>query len=108
MTVNQDIRDDIAAHDIDLRRVDGAIRRKVDQRFDKLGQDLKVLTVTIDPHGAVRIGARKRRLKKLQKEARALVSAAYSEINVMVAKDLKRLTRAESEAVNQSIEEALP
>jgi len=107
-TVNEQILDSFAEHDIDLRKLDGDIRNKVDRILVELGKDLKVLLVRIDPHGATRLDARKRRTKRLREEARPLISDAYVRIGRLVRHDLRRLSKVESKAANRIVRDAIP
>lgn len=107
-SVNEDIRDSFAEHDIDLRKLDGDIRNKVDAVLRRLGQDLKKLTLRIDPNSAQHLDARKRRVSRLRKEARPVISAAYVQIARIVKSDLRRLSKVESKASLKIIEDNLP
>ena len=108
MSVNDDIRDEFATHDIDLRRVDGGIQNQVDKILVQLGKDLKVLTVKIDPNGTTRRDAQKRRTKKLREESRPLINEAYVKISALVRSDLRRISKVESKASLSIIREAIP
>lgn len=108
MSTNTDIRDSLAEHDIDLRRVDGGIRRRVERRLDELGRDLKGLMAKIDAHGAQHTDSREGRLVKLEKEAKALIDEAYAEINKLVGADLRAVAKTESAAILGAVAESLP
>lgn len=107
-SVNDNILDSFAEHDIDLRKLDGHIRNQVDKILLELGRDLKALLVRIDPNGAQRSGAKRRRIKKLREESRSVISAAYRDIAALVRKDLRRLSKLESRAALSIIEDNLP
>lgn len=108
MSTNTDIRDSLAEHDIDLRRVDGGIRKRVEKRLDELGRELRGLIAKVDAHGAQHADAREGRLAKLEKEAKALVDEAYAEIGKLVGADLRAVAKTESAAILGAVAESLP
>jgi len=108
MTVNQDIRDDLVAHDIDIRKLTGSIQRQVDGRLDRMARDIKRAMSDHDPFGATRKDARTNRAKALDEETKEIVATAYREIDSLVRDDLQRAARVESVAVNEVIQENLP
>lgn len=105
MSINEAIRDDLVAHDIDLRRVDGDVRNKIDRRFDQLNRELKELLVRHDVHGASRLSTKQRRLKKYEVDARKAINEAFSEINTLVGKTLRGIAEAEAAAIVDTIQE---
>ena len=107
-SVNDQIHEDLISHDIDLRRIDADCRLRAEKRLDRLGSDLADLTRRIDPVSATRNDTRKRRLAKLERQARELIREAYADIAKENAKDLKRVARAESEKTIDTIAENLP
>lgn len=107
MSVNEDIRDDLVAHDIDLRRLDGAVRNQVDKHFDELSGKLQELLAKHDPYGAVRTRTRQRRIRKYQADARKAINEALTEINAIVRKNLRGVARTEATAVIDSIVESI-
>lgn len=107
MSVNEDIRDDLVAHDIDLRRLDGAVRNEIDRRYDELGTKLQELLAKHNPHGAVRVGARKRRLRKYEADARKAINEALTDISKIIRKNLRGVARTEATAVIDSIVESI-
>ena len=106
-SVNDKIHDDLIAHDVTLRRIDGACRRHAEARLDRLSADLKALTIEIDPFGTDRLGARQRRLARLEKKARTLTVEAYADIAKENRSDLKRVGAIETEVSKQVIEDNL-
>lgn len=107
-SVNDQIHDSLIASDIDLRKVTGDTQNKTEKRLDKLGADLKRLTIEIDPFGTTRKDARERREAKLEKESSILIREAYSEIARQNNRDLKDLAEAESENIAQVLEKHIP
>lgn len=107
-SVNDKIHDDLIAHDVTVRRIDGACRRNAEARLDKLSLDLKALTIKIDPFGTDRLDARQRRVAKLEKEARIITAEAFADIARKNKEDLKRIARIESEVSATVIEDNLP
>lgn len=107
MSLNEDIRDDLVEHDIDVRRVDGDLRNRIDKRYDELNRELRELLVRHDPHGAKRIGTRKKRLAAYEKDARKAVNAALTDINALIRKTISGIARAETSAVIDSIVESI-
>ena len=108
MTVNTDIRDDLTAHDIDIRKLTGSIQSQVERRLDQMAKDVKGALSKHDPFGATRKDARINRAKALDDETKEIVSTAYREIDKLVREDLQRAARVESVSVNQVIQENLP
>lgn len=108
MTVSEDVRDDLTAHDVDIHRLIGDVRRKTEQRLDILSTDLRALAVKIDPHGAQRNDAKERRLVRLEKESKPIIENAYRDIAKFTDDNLVRLAQLESKAVVSTIEENLP
>ena len=107
-SVNDQIHDDLISSDIELRKVTGDCQNKTERRLDRLGGDLKKLTVEIDPFGTSRKDARERRLARLEKESADLIREAYSDIAKENNRDLKALARAESENIAQVLEKHIP
>ena len=108
MSVNEDIRDDLVAHDIDLRRVDGDVRNRIDKRLEVLGRELSGIIARHDPNGAVRKRTREKRTVELQKDARQTINEAFREIHAMLRAALKGVARLESTVVVDAISESLP
>ena len=108
MTTSEDVRDDLISHDVDIRRLDGDVRRQIERRIDKLNTDLRALAIQIDPHGAQRTDAKERRLVKLEKASKPIIRQAYAEIEKITDANTKRLARVESKTVVDTIEENLP
>lgn len=107
-SVNDKIHDKLIKHDVEMRRVDGGRRRRVEKRIDLMAEDLKALLVKIDPFGTERTDVRERRLKKLDEEAAKIIAEAYGEMSKDNRSDLKRVARVESEAIANTIREELP
>lgn len=107
-SVNDEIVDSYAAHDIDIRKLDGDIRNKVDKVLVQLGRDLKDLLIRIDPYGTQRQDARKRRMSKLRDASRATIGEAYVEIGRLTRQTNRRLAKVEVKATNSIIRENLP
>lgn len=107
-SVNDKIHDDLISHDISLRRVSGDESRRVERRLDRLGSDLKGLTIKIDPFGASRKDVRERRLARLEKESTELINEAYREINRVQRGELQQIAGIETEATVQALEKNLP
>lgn len=107
-SVNDRIHEKLIEHDVDLRKVDGDRRRKVERRIDTLAEDLKAMMAKIDPFGTTNTKAQERRLAKLDEAAAKLIAEAYAEMSKNTTSDMKRAARAESEAVVQTIRQELP
>lgn len=107
-SVNDEIHDDLISHDIRLLRVIGDAKKRVERRLDKLGSDLKSLTIEIDPFGASRSDARQRRIARLEKESSEIIAEAYREISKLQRVELEQIGAIETEAEVQALERALP
>ena len=107
-TTNEDLRDALTAQDIVNRRVIGSIENSVDRRVRRMTRDLKALLQRIDPGGAIRIDARRRRTIRFNTASRELIRQAFSDINQMVREDLRRIARTEALGTGRSINAALP
>jgi hypothetical protein len=108
MTVNQDIRDDLISHDIDLRKVDADSRKKIEVILGNMEADLKVLTVKIDPFTPTSMGIREARFKRLENESTEIVSEAYKEIAKLMRKRGQRAVVAESQKIVDAIHNNIP
>ena len=107
-SVNDQIHDELISHDISLRRVSGDETRRVERRLDRLGSDLKKLTIFIDPFGTSRKDAQERRLARLEKESNEIITEAYREINKIQRGELQQVANIETEATVQALEKVLP
>jgi hypothetical protein len=107
-SVNDKLHDDLISHDIRLQRVIGDARKRIERRLDKLGSDLKSLTIKIDPFGSDRADVRERRIARLEKESSEIIRDTYREINKWQRGELERLGTVETEAEVQALEKALP
>lgn len=107
MSINEAIRDDLVAHDIDLRRLDGDVRNQIDRRYDALGRELRELLAKHDPHGAARSSTRQKRLGEYEADARKAINEALSDINGIVRKTLRGVARTEATALIDSIIESI-
>ncbi len=108
MTVNQDIRDDLISHDIDLRKVDGDTRNKVNAMFDKMEVALKVEIVRIDPFTPTNTKIKDARLKRLEDEIATIIAETYREINAMMNERGKRIVVSESKQITNTIHDNIP
>lgn len=108
MSVNEDIRDDLVEHDIDLQRLSGDVRNKARRRWDELDRELRTLIAKHDVQGAVRKRTREKRLKEFQADARLAINAATKDIHDVLRASLRGVARLESTAVVDSIIESLP
>jgi hypothetical protein len=106
-SVNDKIHADLISHDISLRRVTGDTQKRIERRLDRLGSDLKALAGKIDPFSASRADVQERRLSKLDKESRELITEAYKEISKITRGELEQLATIESEVVVQVLEKEL-
>lgn len=102
------IRDDLIANDVRYRRADAAVRRKVDVRLSSLSRELRELIARIDIHGAQRVDARQRRLDKFEKEMKAAVRTAYSDINSLLRGEMNRIAKIETKATANAVRKHLP
>lgn len=107
-TAAENIRDELIAHDIDLRRVSAGMARQVNARLNTMNADLRGMLARIDPGGTTRRDARERRLARIEREVQAIVDEAYREIRIIVNSDMKRVAKAETVAVANAINGALP
>lgn len=107
-SVNDKIHDDLISHDVRLQRKAGDTRKRIEQRLDGLGSDLKGLAARIDPFSASGTSEQERRLSKLDEESAVIIKEAYKEINKWQRDELERLAAIESEATVQALEKALP
>lgn len=108
MTVNQDIRDDLIAHDIDLRKVDGDTRNKVNKMIDVMEQKLKVKIIEIDPFTPTNVKIKEARLKRLEDETAPIITETYREITKFVNERGKRVVVTESKMVTDAIHDNIP
>jgi len=93
---------------IQLARVDAGLQRKIDDRLDQLGADLKALTLNVDVAGTPRRDAQVRRMAKLDKQSRELIRVAYAEINTLTKSVLSDVAKVTSAAFVNSLEENIP
>jgi hypothetical protein len=107
-SVNDSIHESLIEHAVNLRKVDGGRRRKVEKRIDQMADDLKALMAKIDPFGTENTKAQERRLEKLDREAAKIIAEAYAEMSKDNRQDLKRVARVESEAIVKTLREELP
>lgn len=107
-SVNDKIHDGLIEHDVEMQRVAGGRRKRVEARLDQMADDLKAVMAKIDPFGTERSDARERRLAKLDKAAAEIIAEAYADISKATSDDLKRLARTESEQVVKTIADSLP
>lgn len=107
MSVNEDIRDDLVEHDIDLHRLSGDVRVRAERRYDELSRELRGLVAKHDVHGAVRKSTREKRLQEFQADARTAINAAATDIHAILRRALRGVARMESIAVVDSITESL-
>lgn len=108
MSVNEDIRDDLVSHDIDLRKLDGDTRNKVDKMLDKMEQELKMLLVKIDPFTPTLNRTRNARFTRLIRESAQIVKDTYAAISKFINERGQRLVVAESAAVTKAIHDNIP
>lgn len=107
-SVSEEVQDDFIKQDVQLARVDAGLQKQIDARLDKLGRDLKRLTLDVDVAGTPRRDAQVRRMAKLNKESRELIRVAYSDINAMTKATLGKVAAATSMEVVSALEENLP
>ena len=107
-TVNQDIRDDLISHDIDLRKVDGDTRNKVNKILDVMEKKLKGLIVEIDPFTPENTKVKDARLKRLDDAAAPIIAETYREINKFINERGKRVVVTESKQVTDAIHDNIP
>jgi predicted PilT family ATPase len=87
VSANEDVRDDLVEHDIDLQRLS--------------------LTAKHDIQGAVRKSTREKRLMEFQADAREVINAATKDVHDLLRKNLRGIAKLESTAVVDSIMEGL-
>lgn len=107
-TAAEAIRDDLIANDVRFRRADGHVRRLVNRRLGELERDLKKVMVDIDPNGAQRTDARRRRTIKLRMKVKELVDKAYQDINAIVRGELRKAAKVETQATANIMRKAIP
>lgn len=107
-SVAQAIRDDLIEQELRYRRVDAGVRREVDARLVRLQADLKALTLKIDPAGTDRPAARTARLSKLEARSKAMIDAAYRDIEAIMEQANRRVGQAEVKNLNNVMREHLP
>lgn len=107
-SVAQAIRDDLIEQELRYRRVDAGVRREVDARLLKLQADLKALALRIDPGGTERPAARSARLGKLEMKSKAMIDAAYRDVEAIMKQASRRVALAEVEHLNTIMRTHLP
>jgi hypothetical protein len=107
-SVVRQVRDDLIAQDIRYRRVDASVRRDVDRLIVQLGKDLKKLIISIDVAGTRQVGARKRRLQKLNEQSRDLINNRYREINQVLRKAVRQVAKVETKSTLDIVTNRLP
>ena len=108
MTVNQDIRDDLISHDIDLRKLDGDTRNKIDAMLDEMEKLLKVEIVLIDPFTQTQTKVKEARLKRLEEATAPIIAETYRKIHLMMNELGKGVVVAESKAITNAIHDSIP
>jgi hypothetical protein len=107
VSANEDVRDDLVEHDVDLQRLSGNIRNQAERRWDELSRELRALTAKHDIQGAVRKSTREKRLMEFQADAREVINAATKDVHDLLRKNLRGIAKLESTAVVDSIMEGL-
>lgn len=107
MSTNEEIRDDLVAHDVDLHRLAGDVRNRVERRYDELDSELRGILAKRNPHGALRRRTKQKRLQEFQADARKAIVAANQDVHDLLRSTLKGVARLESTAVVDSIKESL-
>lgn len=108
MSTNEEIRDDLVAHDIDLQRLAGDVRNQVDRRWNELDSELRAIIAKHNVQGAVNPRTRKKRLRKFEIDAREAINSATTDVHDLLRSALQGVARLESTAVVDSIMESLP
>lgn len=94
-TVAQDVRDDLIAQDIRVRRVSARLERDIEVRLKRMELDLADLVIKTDA-------------KVTKAAAKEIIDAAYADVDAMVLEVAQRLAAAEAKAVVKAIKKALP
>jgi len=102
------VQDRIIQEDVSIARVAGDLQNKIAKRLNKLGRDLKALTVEVDVAGTPRRDAQQSRMAKLNKESRVLIREAYKDINQMTNADGRKVVNAVSMDTVTALEDAIP
>ena len=108
MTVNQDIRDDLISHDIDLRKLDGDARNTIDGMLDEMEKELKVKIVEIDPFTPTNTKVKEARLVRLDVATAPIIRDTYIEINKLIDERGKSVDVAESKLITDTIHDNTP
>ena len=108
MTVNQDIRDDLISHDIDLRKLDGDARNTIDGMLDEMEKELKVKIVEIDPFTPTNTKVKEARLVRLDVATAPIIRDTYIEINKFINERGKSVVVAESKLITDTIHDNIP
>lgn len=108
MTVNQDIRDELISHDIDLRKLDGETRNKIDAILDEMEKEIKVEIVLIDPFTPTNTKVKEARLTRLDVAVAPIIAETYREIHAMMNELGRSVVVAESKAITNAIHDNIP
>ena len=98
--VADSVRDALISHDVSLRRVVGGEQRRVSNKIDQIEKEIIALFLTTSPHTELQ-------LARFDKKVKAIVAAHIKAYSLEFNATLKGVAKAENEAVNGAVEQAL-
>lgn len=108
MALNDEVRDEFVAQDIDNLKVTAAVQNQVDAILLQLQKDMKEAMLAVNPWDKPTPASRARAENRLKLRVDDMVTAAYSKIAVLQRASAARLAAAESEQSAMTIRDAIP
>ena len=106
-TVNQLLRDEVVAQELQLRRVGAGINNKVQARLTQLEKDLKALLRDVDPFAVTGLRQRQR-LRKVDARSRALYSDAFGDCRRIAKEEAHRVGKAAADLMVKALRSEIP